>query len=247
MIRKQILDQMKSDGFRNSRIKGQHPGHTISVGGILLEFNHTEYMNYQLGDIGYTDSKAKSLIRGYLNKEKYLEWIAALKLQQTHGSIDADIMMFPEGSHGHGRGPCLTAMGFRDTRVEQPTLTVFSRSSEFPHKFLADLWLLTGIAESMNLLSVIEPRPIMVRWFISLLWMDCRTINYLRVMKNPIHPPYSNDEKFEFRTKEQWETYIDSEKEVSFSTLRNLKKLHQGQKKVSTLTPGSLTRLMELT
>ncbi len=246
MIRTQILDQMKENGFRNSRIKGQHPGHTISVGGLVIEFTHTEHMAYELGDIGYTDSKAKSLIRGYLNKQRYLDWIAALKLQQTHGSIDADIMMFPEGSHGHGRGPCITAMGFRDTRVEPPTLTVFSRSSEFPHKFLADLWMLTGVAESMNLLSVIEPSPITVRWFISLLWMDCRTVNYLRVMKNPIQPPYSNDEKFEFRAQEQWEKYIDSDKEVSFATLRNLKKLHRGGKKVSKLTPGSLTALMEL-
>jgi len=244
MIREYILNQMKRHGFRNSRIKGQHPGHTISVGGLCIEFKHTKYMNYQLGDIGYTDSKARQLIRGYLDKQTYLDWIAALKKQQTFGSIDADIMMFPGGSHGHERGPCITAMGFRDTRVEIPTLTVFSRSSEFPHKFLADLWLLTGIAESMNQLQVITPRPIQVRWFISLTWMDCRTINYLRVMKNPIFPPYSKSEEFEFRTNQQWDTYIDSDKEVSFSTLRNLKKLHQGGKKVSTLTPGSLAGLM---
>ena len=243
MIREYILNLFKTKGFVNSRIAGCHPGHTVSVGGVMLEIEHQEYVNFELGDIGYTDNKIAQLVRGYLEKESFTAWIELLRHWQKAGSIDADFMFYPKGSHGHDRGPCLTAIGFRDPKMDRPTLTVYSRSSEFPHKFLADLWLLVGVADILTQLKITN-RPILIRWFISLTWMDCRTANYLRVMRVPIHPPYTNIEKFNFRVEEQWENYIISDKEVSFSTLKNLKRLYKQDKKVSTSKPSVLARIM---
>jgi hypothetical protein len=69
--------------------------------------------------------------------------------------------------------------------------------------------------------------------------MDARTANYLRVMKDPLNEPFTSNEKFNLRVCQQWNDYIvPDEKEVSFSTLKNLRRLYRGDKKLEPLLPS---------
>lgn len=226
-----VLKDFKSVGFLNSRINGTHPGSVVSVGGVSIKLNVKDYLDLDLSHMGFTRAKVSQLIRSYYDPETVSDWLTRIKFRRGFGSIDADEVFFPHGSHGHDRGPCITAIGFRETRIEPPTLTCFSRSSEFPHKWFADLWSLVGF---YHLLGVEE---LNLTWFISLLWMDARAANYLRVMKVPVQPPYSSFEKFNFRVEEQWDKFVTTDVAISYSLLKNLRRLHRGTKPLVPLTP----------
>src|ERR1043166_932327 len=113
-IREAILKGFKTRGFLNSRLSGGHPGHTVSLPSVLLNLKASEFAYFSMGEIGYTDAKIKQLIRGYIQPQRFMEWVDQLRARQAMGSIDADVMFFPGGDHGHERGPCLTAIGFRN-------------------------------------------------------------------------------------------------------------------------------------
>ena len=178
-----------------------------------------------LEDIGYTKHKASHLIRTYINPEVFSAWLTRIRDRVIQcGEVSADSALLLKTSVKHTHGPCLLSITYR-SREDQPTLSVFVRSMEFPRKSFADTMLVSSIAEIVKRYLDL-PDQLEVIWYIGTARIESLPAKFYRIYKLPKPVVYTNED-FQKHVQRGWERWVTSTRQASFNKLIRMQKLYQ--------------------
>jgi hypothetical protein len=198
---------------------------------LVAEVNSFTADNLYLEDVGYTIKKANHLLRNYIDPAELNNSFKDMKESSDKWAskeIFTDYSIKTKETSKFIKGPCITAVSYKDCEV--PTLTIYSRSMEFPRKMTADIFLVHSLAKLIQELLNVK-RNIKIIWYVGTLWLKARAgARIYKIFRLPEEVEFVNKE-FQENVQDGWNKYVIKESDITYNELVRVRKLYLAKKK----------------
>jgi hypothetical protein len=194
---------------------------------VLMRVKNYNTYELDLRDMGYSSKKINHLLRSYIDPDDFNHCLDDIIYNSKRWRIGGVFTDLPLNLKNNG---CILGMTYKD--YKEPTLTVYSRSIEFPRKAMADIILVSSTASLINKIYLGGGGSINIVWYSGTIWMDSYMNAYFhKLALLPYEYKYTNIE-FQNNVQRGWDKYIICQEKASYRPLVTVQRLYKEREKL---------------
>ena len=202
---------------------------------VTIESDSSEMYILCLEDMGYSARKITHLLKSYIEPSDVNKCFENMDRDSKKWKLGG---LFSDYSIEVKSGGCILGISYRD--YWDPTLTVYSRSMEFPRKALADIMLISSIASLLK--ERFSPsKKIKIVWYIGTIWISSYVNSYFyKIAMLPYEVKYIND-NFQNNSQRGWDRFMVNQDKASYRPLKSAQRRYKERTgKINEIHQGKL-------